>query len=453
MPHLSARVELPYLQPSQAQKHVTHNEALQRLDAVTQLTLLGFAEETPPALPVEGDVYGLGAAPTGAWAGHGGDLAYWEGLAWVFITPLEGWRAWGIAEQELRVLRAGSWQAQTELQNLTLLGVGTVADATNRLAVASDAVLLSHDGAGHQVKVNKAGVGDTASLLFQSDWTGHAEIGLAGDTALSFKVSPDGQTWHTALRADPQTGQISLAPAGLERVILSDSAMQLNVPLTGSAVTQSRTDMTTGRVLKTGDFGIGGLSLRAVSEGVDLDAIDNSIPPGQYYITSTDWPSVPGPNGTYHVRHTRRSVGGGEVQTAIRDNGANMYLRVRVTTAWSPWSLVYGQSNILGAVSQSAGVPTGGLIESGSNANGNYNKYADGRLICSRVLSAGTGAAATWPFPAAFIASPVVTGAAVAPVLSAVTLAAAPTTTAATFSARDKTDARRADGENRWISK
>ena len=43
---------------------------------------------------------------------------------------------------------------------------------------------------------------------------------------------------------------------------------------------------------------------------------------------------------------------------------------------------IYEKSNILGPVSQSGGVPTGAIIESGSNANGYYVKYADGTMIC-----------------------------------------------------------------------
>ncbi len=41
---------------------------------------------------------------------------------------------------------------------------------------------------------------------------------------------------------------------------------------------------------------------------------------------------------------------------------------------------VYTSQNILGAVS---GVAAGGIIESGSNANGSYTKFADGTLICA----------------------------------------------------------------------
>ena len=48
---------------------------------------------------------------------------------------------------------------------------------------------------------------------------------------------------------------------------------------------------------------------------------------------------------------------------------------------------VFKQSNILGTVSESGGVPTGAIIERDSNANGEYVKYADGTMICWRVLS------------------------------------------------------------------
>lgn len=45
--------------------------------------------------------------------------------------------------------------------------------------------------------------------------------------------------------------------------------------------------------------------------------------------------------------------------------------------------LAYAKSNILGTVSQSAGVPTGAIIERGSTASGDYVKFADGTLICT----------------------------------------------------------------------
>lgn len=70
----------------------------------------------------------------------------------------------------------------------------------------------------------------------------------------------------------------------------------------------------------------------------------------------------------------------------------------------------YGPGNLLGTVSQSGGVPTGAVFERGSNANGEYVRFADGTQICTHVMSASSGGAATWTFPATFAVSPAVTG-------------------------------------------
>ena len=52
-----------------------------------------------------------------------------------------------------------------------------------------------------------------------------------------------------------------------------------------------------------------------------------------------------------------------------------------LTTGNSDPAEVFKQSNILGTVSQSGGVPTGAIIERGSNANGEFVRYADGTQI------------------------------------------------------------------------
>ena len=48
---------------------------------------------------------------------------------------------------------------------------------------------------------------------------------------------------------------------------------------------------------------------------------------------------------------------------------------------------LYSRDSIVGLVSQLAGVPTGSIIESGSNANGSYLKFADGTMICAKIHS------------------------------------------------------------------
>jgi hypothetical protein len=80
-----------------------------------------------------------------------------------------------------------------------LLGVNATADDTNRLVVSSSAILLNHAGGGVQVKVNRNSAGDTASFLFQTDFSGRAEIGCLGNDDFVFKTSPDGAAFDTGL--------------------------------------------------------------------------------------------------------------------------------------------------------------------------------------------------------------------------------------------------------------
>lgn len=216
MPETSARLALPFVQPSQAQKHVTVNESLQRLDAVAQLVLVARDVADPPAAPVAGQAWGVGAGATGDWAGHDGEIASFDGTGWIWIAPGEGWRAWDLATGELVIRTATGWEPVSagggggalDPQNLAGVGIGTTSDATNRLAVASPATLLTHEGAGHQVKVNKAASGDTASLLFQTAFAGQAEMGLAGTDDFAIKVAGGG-AWPVALAADRVTGRVT----------------------------------------------------------------------------------------------------------------------------------------------------------------------------------------------------------------------------------------------------
>ena len=206
----SAILALPYIQPSQSQKHVTHNEAISTLDVLVQLSVAGFGATTPPIDPTPGDVHALGANPTDAWAGQDNTLATWRDGAWAFITPLAGWRAWGASEGELRIWDGTAWGLPVAgMDNLDGVGINTTADATNRLSISAPATLLSHEGAGHQLKINKAADTDTAALLFQSNWVGHAEMGLSGGTDFAIKVSDDGSLWTEALVLDGLSGAMT----------------------------------------------------------------------------------------------------------------------------------------------------------------------------------------------------------------------------------------------------
>jgi hypothetical protein len=212
MSQISTHLNLPYIQPAQAQKHVTHNEAIELLDMIVQLTVQDFDAIIPPATPVEGETWALGAAPTEAWIGQAGDIASFRGGGWLFVTPQTGWQAYGIIPEQMRVFTGTLWvnsAADPSFENLAGVGVNATADATNKLSVASEAVLFNHAGASHQLKLNKASSTDTASLVFQSNWSGRAEMGLAGNDDFALKVS-DGTTWVTGLTVLGTTGAVQI---------------------------------------------------------------------------------------------------------------------------------------------------------------------------------------------------------------------------------------------------
>lgn len=97
---------LPLLAAAQAQKHVTHNEALTLLDAATQLAVLDRTRTTPPGAPVNGDRHLVAAGASGDWAGHAGQIALYDG-GWRFLVPRAGWRAF-VAAERLSLIHDGT---------------------------------------------------------------------------------------------------------------------------------------------------------------------------------------------------------------------------------------------------------------------------------------------------------------------------------------------------------
>lgn len=225
---LTPNLALPYIVAAQAQKHVTHNEAIRSLDALVHLVVADKDIAAPPASPVEGRRYIVAAGPTGAWSGHAGHIAAWQDGGWIFYAPVEGFVAWVADEDRLYAFDGGGWTAAIAGQTLPMLGINATADATNRLAVAGDATLLTHAGGGHQVKLNKSASGATGSILFQTAYSGRAEIGLTGDDDLHVKVSADGTSWRDAMRIDRASGRVEFPSGGAVGIRTSD--VTVNVP-------------------------------------------------------------------------------------------------------------------------------------------------------------------------------------------------------------------------------
>ena len=106
---LSGRFGLPFLAAGQAQKELTHNEALALIDAVLCPAVESAGLETPPGSPSVGQCWIAGASPTGAWTDAAGALACWTEGGWRFLPAVEGMQVW-LKDARLWAVRdAGEW--------------------------------------------------------------------------------------------------------------------------------------------------------------------------------------------------------------------------------------------------------------------------------------------------------------------------------------------------------
>ncbi len=118
----TSRLGLPFIEPGQAQKELFHNEALRLIDLALAAAVETAGANAPPASPIDGQCFIVGAAPTGAWAGHAGAIAGYAAGGWRFVGPIAG----------MRVLDKVS--GQTATHDGTGWVVGNVKGATLELA-------------------------------------------------------------------------------------------------------------------------------------------------------------------------------------------------------------------------------------------------------------------------------------------------------------------------------
>jgi hypothetical protein len=105
----TSRLSLPLLDAGQAQKEVTHNEALALLDGCVAACVEQRALASPPAVPVTGKCYIVASGASGAWAGKADQLAIATEGGWRFVIAREGLRAMVASEGIDAVFRGGAW--------------------------------------------------------------------------------------------------------------------------------------------------------------------------------------------------------------------------------------------------------------------------------------------------------------------------------------------------------
>jgi hypothetical protein len=320
------RLALPLLGAAQAQKHVTHNEALADLDALVHLAVLERNRTVPPTAPTEGDRYLLGTGASGAFATHDGQIAVFDAGAWRFFAPQPGWSAYVGAEDVVLFFDGAVWRDLTfyagRVEQLARLGIGTAADAPNRLAVQSNAALftaLAVAGGGtgdFRVVLNKEAAANTLSQLYQRGFSGRAETGLVGDDDFRIKVSPDGAAWRDALRVDRATAEVALpfTPGGFRNLLINPDFTVNQRVYGGGALTLNADGLDRWK------SGAAGTTLTRAADGTMtlsgtiLQVIENPGLAGQTVTVSIENPSatltvdVSGAGGTITAGSGRRAL-------------------------------------------------------------------------------------------------------------------------------------------------
>ncbi len=137
----TANLALPYMEAAQAQKHVTHNEALAQLDACVQLSVLARGLAAPPTNAPRGARYIVAGFPSGDFVGHADEIAYRDEAGWRFAKPQVGWLAWVQADDAPFIFHDGMWTRFdvkiASPSTLRLAGLGAPVEVVAARALAS----------------------------------------------------------------------------------------------------------------------------------------------------------------------------------------------------------------------------------------------------------------------------------------------------------------------------
>lgn len=311
----------------------------------------------------------------------------------------------------------------------TITGSGTAFLSNVRVG---DALTIAGSTSLHEVTAIASGT----QLTFQPPYTGTTGSGKAyriapimgydkdlSDAFNSIRLQwgtqlSSLQPWATAATADIALSNLGGSNTGTAVFKGSPAAGRTALGLGNAAtaaLTIGNTDATVGRVLKVGDYGFGSGAILCT----DCNSVRVS---GNYYLSgiTANAPLASVIYGTMIVIATDLSSVT-QIVTVYTEGEPQPYIRNIVAHVAYPWRKLYTENTILGTVSQSGGIPTGAIIESGSNANGSYVKYADGTQICTnnyfaipgRTISNGSlfrTVDLTWTFPANFSTNPVCGG-------------------------------------------
>ncbi len=138
MSETTARFAIPLLATGQAQKDVTHNEALTLTDVLLSPVVQSVAPAAIPASPVPGQGWIVGPSPQGAWAGRADQIAFWTVGGWRFSAAPVGMAIWSVADSVTVRMTPSGWEIGR--LDASILRIGGKQLVGQRLAAVADPI-------------------------------------------------------------------------------------------------------------------------------------------------------------------------------------------------------------------------------------------------------------------------------------------------------------------------
>jgi len=197
----TTKLDLPLLAAAQAQKHITMNEALTRLDAAFQMGVKSCTTSVPPVTFEEGDAYLVPVGAVNEWSGEANNLAFSLNGGWDFLAPRPGWQIWVEDSAERLSFGGDRWSADV-------------------LAASAHGAALRAEVIEADVEVENAGASILSSLTIPAStsvWgvTGrvisgfsgsltHWSLGVeGGEDRYGSQISPEAGAWLRGLSGQP----------------------------------------------------------------------------------------------------------------------------------------------------------------------------------------------------------------------------------------------------------
>jgi len=318
------------------------------------------------------------------------------------IVDLPGWRAVNVARKfTLSEVQATTFLSSPDHDVILVAGAGNIVTTYIAVAAATDLItgdlrtwvkgsITLDDAIAIGTEVANSMAVNGADISFPSGTAAAPAIKSASflDTGMFF----------------PLADQVGLATNGVQRVLLSDAALQLDVALTGSAVQASATDASAGRVLLNGAHGLGSTAVTLVTDY-------NVLTVTGFYRNNAVATGAPTTGLYYSVLHIAHSPDGTASQLALRSAGVvanEMWLRRKAAGTWSAWDKVFHSGNLLYSVPAYGGTANAITLTTGSR----LATLPAGLQLRFRATAANTGPATVAVDGLTAVAIKTITGAA-----------------------------------------